>query len=477
MPAAIRRAIERLNTRPFPRLIAHFASGIFETGRDFGESDLNMGIGGLLAILALPGGFISIMLFDKYSSLLRWVRHHARQDLYTVSMPDKYFFLVFSMVVAGVIVALKWDRILPGRQDYDNLAALPLRARTLFLANTAAVLLLSAIFIIDINAAATLLYPMVVLAESGSLLEYIRFAGVHILSMALASAFSMFALLALMAALMSILPPRLFRRVSMAVRLAAILALILMLCTSFTVPPAIQKLPSNPGSAIRLLPPVWFLAIYQRMQGHAGPALSELADRGLISTAAALALTLLFSAISYRRHFLRILESPSTPARAGGAANFIRFLDGWLLRTPVERACYRFAMRVLLRSETHSILFCAFAGFGLVIASQSAIGAFSAHEALPAPESLAIPLTLAFFVIAGLRVAFDVPAALSGNWILRLLVDDRSREAAPLARRIVLSFLIPLVVTPTVAIYAWRYGAYIGIAHSAFVLSMCVLLM
>src|SRR5579884_1966311 len=103
---------DKLRARPFPRLVLHFASLILQTGQESGASELNLGIGGLLALLAAPGGFTSILLFDKYSYLLRWLRHRPQMDVYWASLPDKYFFIVLSMVITGLVVVIKWDKIL-----------------------------------------------------------------------------------------------------------------------------------------------------------------------------------------------------------------------------------------------------------------------------------------------------------------------------------------------------------------------------
>src|SRR5437868_3081819 len=87
--------------RPFPRLVAHFVGAIFK-----GESvddDLELSVGSLLALLAAPGAFLSMLLFDKYSTLFLWMRGVRQFNIYTESLPDKYFFIVFSMAITGVL--------------------------------------------------------------------------------------------------------------------------------------------------------------------------------------------------------------------------------------------------------------------------------------------------------------------------------------------------------------------------------------
>ena len=72
--------VHRLRTRPFVRLVEHFAAVIINAGQDSGASELNLGIGGILAILFSPGAFISMMLFATYSIFLRWLRHPPQFD-------------------------------------------------------------------------------------------------------------------------------------------------------------------------------------------------------------------------------------------------------------------------------------------------------------------------------------------------------------------------------------------------------------
>jgi hypothetical protein len=67
--------------------------------------------------------------------------------------------------------------------------------------------------------------------------------GVHAICVILASAFTFFACFALMGLLMSALPNRLFRRVSVLVRLVLIVALIVLLCTNLRFFPRFANCP------------------------------------------------------------------------------------------------------------------------------------------------------------------------------------------------------------------------------------------
>lgn len=469
----------RLRRRPFPRLVAHFAALILQTGQESGASELNLGIGGLLALLAAPGGFTSLMLLDKYSSFLRWLRHRPQIDVYWASLPDKYFFIVLSMVITGVVVAIKWDKILPGPQGYTNLAPLPLHSRTIFFANLSAIVVLASIFALDVNAVSAILFPGVVLSEKGTFPELFAFVGVHVVCVLLASAFTFLACFALMGALMSLLPNRVFRTVSLFVRLAIIVALILLLCTSFTVLPVLRDLDKHPDSTARFLPSLWYIGLYQWMQGRSNPELVALAWTGLKSAAAALVLALAFSALSYRRYFMRIPES--FDARQTGRRFSLRwiwpFIDRLLLRSPFQRACYHFSLRALLRSEMHCILFGAFVGLGVVVASQMALSVPATPDSLPSADILAAPLAIAYFMVIGLRFVFEVPAGWNANWLYKLILDHHKQETRAVARKIMLTFLVPGVIAPAAIAYSLVWGVRVGLVHAAYVLVLSVLLM
>ena len=283
---------------------------------------------------------------------------------------------------------------------------------------------------------------------------------------------------------MSALPNRLFRRVSVLVRLVLIVALIVLLCTNFAVLPAIRQLPSNPHSLVRFLPPVWYLGLYQSLQGRTNPPLVAAAWLGVKAVCGAFFLALAFSALSYRRYFMRIPESSDAGQtnRRGHLDWLAPLADRLFLKSPFQRACYRFGLRALVRSETHCILFGAFAGLGLVVGSQLAMSApavirGSAPDPFPCPDLLAAPLALAYFFIVGIRFVLEVPTGVTANWVYKVILDRSPRETSGVARKIMLTFLAPAVILPCAAGYSWASGPRVGLVHAAYVLILSVLLM
>ena len=166
------------------------------------------------------------------------------------------------------------DRILPDGRDHANLAPLPISARHIFTANLLAILIMAMVFAADVNAASVVLYPIVVVGNREAAGELARFAGVHACCVILASAFTFLACFSIMSALMALVPYRVFRRGSLYVRILIVVAMVALVATSFAVPKLVQDLPANPH--VVLLPPVWYLALYQSLQGHATPELVRL---------------------------------------------------------------------------------------------------------------------------------------------------------------------------------------------------------
>jgi len=262
--------------RPFWRLVELFVARVFQGGGDTDAPGLDLGMGLVLTLLAIPGGFVSIFLFDKYGTFLQWLRGGNFVDPLVVSLPDEYFFIVLSMTVSGAVAVWRWDAIFPDRRDYMNLVHLPISTRTIFFANLTAVLFLAVLVAIDVNAASCILFPAVVAATQSQFVFFLKFAGVHAVAVILASMLSFLIVFSLLGSSMALLPPRAFKKVSGYVRGLAVLYLTALLFTSFAVPNLLQNLPTHPPRWTFLLPSSWFVAWCQSMRGRATPALTAL---------------------------------------------------------------------------------------------------------------------------------------------------------------------------------------------------------
>ena len=466
--------------RPFWRLVYLFAARVFRGGGDSDAEGLDLGIGLVLTLLAMPGGFVSILLLNKYGTLLQWLRGATNVDPLLVALPDEYFFIVLSMTVTGAVAVWRWDAIFPDRRDYMNLVPLPISTRTIFFANLVAVLFLVALVAFDVNAASCILFPMVVAATQSKFLFFVNFAVVHAIGVLLASIFAFFAVFSIIGLLMAVLPPRTFRRFSAYMRGLVVVCLVALLCTSFAVPQLLRRVPAPRW--IALIPSCWFLGLCQSLRGRAGPVLTELSRLALPGVATVALVALCTYVIGYRRHFVRIAEIADRSAIARNPRTWRVgvLLDRLVLRTPFQKAGFRFVGKTLLRSEAHRLVLTAVGGLALVLASQALMDAFdggkSLRQAALSPDALSIPFILSFLIIVGLRVVFEIPAELRSNWIFQLMIDPDGQECTGLARRVILILVLPWLLVIAFPVYVYLEGWLIAGLHTLLVVTWALLL-
>ena len=147
-------ALEERRQRPFWRMVQLFVDRIFRGGGDSDSEGLDLGVGLVLTLLAMPGGFVSLLL-ARTSTGRSCSGCGAQPDSIRCwsLLPDEYFFIVLSMTVTGAVAVWRWDAIFPDRRDYMNLVPLPISTRTIFFANLVAVLFLVGLIAVDVNAA------------------------------------------------------------------------------------------------------------------------------------------------------------------------------------------------------------------------------------------------------------------------------------------------------------------------------------
>ena len=326
-----------------------------------------------------------------------------------------------------------------------------------------------------------MLFPLIACGETGSFAYIAIFFRSHLLSVVLASVFSFLAVFAILGVLMALLPYRVFRKSSIYVRCAMLICFMVILSTSFAVPALVENLQRDPHSWIRLLPPVWFLGLCFSLRGYANSALGSLGGMAVLGSAVAMAVSAFTYALSYRRSFTRSAETMlNLPAMGGaGISRGFRFLDKAMLRSPFQRACYRFTLKTLFRSEKHALIFGGFTGLAVVIASQVLFGAVAKSSlgmnAIPSVDLLSIPLILVYFLVFGLRFAFEIPAPLRANWIFRFNVNPGTYECRALAKKVMLTFVAPLILI-CLAVYSYFWGLRVGGLHTAVVALSCILL-
>jgi hypothetical protein len=468
---------------PFATLLRVFIGRVFHGGGDSGDSEMDVALGVILILLAMPGVLVSLLLFEKYGSLIRWMRGDGVFDPFIATIPDEYFFVVLSMVVTGAAAVWRWDALFLDRRDYTNIVPLPISLRRIFLGNLAAIFLLAVALTLDVNAASFVLFPVAVVGSQVSLGVFLQFAAGHAVTVILASVFSFFAVFAVIGLLMAILPNALFLRISLYVRFLIALFFIALLATSFAATSFLGQLAGISKFAVNLLPPVWFLGIGQTLWGNGhNPFFAAMRRTALLALGISFVVAVLSYALSFRRSFIRIPETAEVGPfpRSQFRLLPVDLFDRTILRDPPQRACFHFVTHTLLRSEAHLQIVSAFTAMALVVSGQSVAWAFQGHAAIhlrgPSEDILSIPFILSFCFIVGIRLTFEVPSDLRANWVFALWIDPNTLQTRPVARKVLLTFsLAPLM--PICLVSSWiLWGFSAALLHAAIFATCTVVL-
>src|SRR5260370_15648912 len=222
------------------------------------------------------------------------------------SLPDKLFFITFSMVVMGFVTVLEWDALFPDRRDFTILIPLPIRLETIFTAKIVSLCGFVLLFFAASNAISTFVYPFVAWRGDSPFLGVMSNMLTHAKVVLAATSFVFFFFVALQGLLLNVFSFRAFKRVSTYIQLTAVFALLMMLLLSF-----------DPGSVLHsgkhrdllyYFPPMWFLGLYESLlhQPEPLPGSGAIAVRALSLAIGASALAYL---LAYKRHVKRSLES------------------------------------------------------------------------------------------------------------------------------------------------------------------------
>lgn len=471
-------------SRPFSRLLSVFIGRMFHAGSELGTDDLDLGIGITVILLAMPGLFISLLLFEKYGSLIRFLRGDGTFDPFAATIPDEYFFIVLSMAVTGIATLWKWTAIFPDRRDFANLVHLPISIRQIFLANLAGIVALAALYTFVVNAASIIIFPVVVFGSQGTIAAFFRFFLGHAASVIAAGIFAFCLVFALTGILLALFPYGISRRISTVVRFFVIIFFLGLVASSFSVPFFLSNGDPTLHRLLATLPPVWFLGLSQKLWlGSADPFFLQMAHRAISALIATPIVAALAYLAGFRRSFQKIPESadlPLLPSLGSSPFASLHAVFHWLLfRTQTQRTFGRFILQALLRSEVHLQVFLFFLAIGLVAAVRMLADApFRLGKNAVTPlsaDALSVPLILAFCVIVGLRFCFEIPLNLQANWIFKLWIDPTIEETRSTARRLFLALTLSWIAPLTFVSSYYLWGLFVAILHTLVLISCSVL--
>ncbi len=436
----------------FRLLLRHFFAEFFETDLVTEREQLRILIVGILAALAGFGPTLAGKLAQKYTGLHFLDAEHGIRMVRLAGTADVLFFICFSMGVAAFVAALQWDLLFPGEHDYNVLMPLPIPLRTVLAAKLTALVGFGVLFIAAASVPMSGLLPGLMSGrwlrpQSGMSL----FIAAQFVSTALAGAFCLLVLVGTQGILMQLLPWRLFRRLAPVMQMVLVVALLCSVPLWLEIPNLWQFMDERPFWGL-FAPPVWFLGLYQTILGSRETYVVMLAQRALVGTVFAAAVTGLLYAVGYRRHARRVLESaPGTPRRRWWEDVASRVV-GWIAPQPESHAVFSFVCRTLARSRRHKVILAAYVGVAFATVIESILSvwltAWLRHRPpnwnrFPGDQALvSSPIFLAFFVLLGMRHVFSIPADLPANWVFRLTENERRARLLDAVERLLLVSLV-----------------------------------
>ena len=323
----------------------------------------------------------------------------------------------------GIVAVFEWDLFFPDLLDIFVLKPLPVTDRGTFLARVTAIVILLGGFLFDANVLASLVLPSAI--EPPNLP---RFLAGHIFACGGSGLFAAASVLAFECVMLSVLGERYFRRVSLFVQGLLISALLTILLLFPVFSGVVPSLLQSGSWYLRCIPPLWFLGIYQRlMEGPAAiPVYGQLARTGCLATLVAFAIAVATYPLAYLRKTRQLVEGLSSRRGRNWTAGIIsRILHATIVRTPEHRAIFHYITQTLLRVPRYRIYLILYGGVGLSIVIASVLRfstVINQIQVIISTDGLrASAGILAFWAVAGLRLAFLSPGNQQGSWILHLV--------------------------------------------------------
>jgi hypothetical protein len=402
----------------FSLLVRHFLERFFnhETASPDGDARARMVLTACAA--ALPPFIVALYLWPIYHP---FVRGTLGPVPYWVQVNHHFFFVVYSFVAMGIVTVFEWDLFFPDLLDIFVLTTLPIQDRKLFLARAAAIGILLAGFLLDASFLSTLMLPISIEPHSVS-----RYFAAHALAVGGAGVFSAASILAVQGVLLSVLGERLFRKLSLFLQGLSITLLLMLLLLFPVLSDAVPVFLEN-GSA-RWIPPFWFLGLYERIfEGPvAFPAYSHLAHIGCEATFVVTAIALLAYPVAYLRRVRQLMVGTgSRDTRSWIAYPLQGVIHRFLAQHPLSRAVFHFISQTLLRVPRYRIYLVLYGGVGLSVVAAtilrlSVVGHYVRMDISPDGMRTAIAI-VAFWLIAGLRLAFVSSGNQRGSWVFRAI--------------------------------------------------------
>ena len=441
----------------FSCLVEHFFRRFFDNDTMQAEGDTQTSVVRAIAIVAVPGLMFAFWLQNQYPQRGLWG-----------SIEDQYFFVMFSVVVMGMVVIFEWGMLFPDTLDFLILSPISIRPRQMLGAKATALGMFIGLFLVACNLCGTLMLPAItthvvrVNGQARIVGDFWRQLAAHAVAVSMAGLFASLLFLAIGGVLLCLLSAKQFRVVSPLVQTVSVMALVLLLLQYVRYADAMKLMLSGPLGWMRWEPTLWFLAVYERLSyGSAAPGFAwQLCGYAY----RAVAITALVAVATYPLAWARMrsMAIEGGVKRTSEPPRWIARVIHLVVREPGERAVFHFIGQTIARNNQYQVYLAMYCGTGLALAMACAV-TFHARGttgwALSEEGLHAMMPLLVFWVVAGLRAAFAFPMNLPAAWVYRIarVRSDALNECAQAASRwaLICAFGVVVCITAALAGLGW----------------------
>lgn len=392
----------------------------------------------LVALGVLGGGaaLVSYVLMRKYF----WLTDASGAWL------DASTLASLLMCAMGLVSVLVWEALFIDRTDLANLGALPVRATTVVAAK-----------LVGLVAFAVACAAAMALPSAGVFVSFlsrlhgddpgwgVRFVAAHVVAMTTAGLAVFLACATLQGLLVLALGAARYRRASLLLRTALVVAVLVMVSQVGTVQAAVAQARAGDPAAVLAFPPMWFAGLEETILGSRDPELERAATLawGSLAALALVAPALLLAGV--RR--VSALGDPQVgrhlrPRRGWLGSRLARLASG----SGQERALLDFCGACLWRSAPHRLMLASLAALGIGVLLPWVVDAtLDAGPGRLDGAALALPHVLSFLLLVGVRWGVARPAAPEASWVFRTMpLGDRGTVLDALRKAAVVHVLLPL---------------------------------
>jgi len=407
------------------------------------------------------------------------------------SLGDNFASLTFSMLAMALVAALQWQALSFDARDAANLGPLPLARGVLVRAKLSALGIFALGFAIALNLFPSTVFQACVVARMPvGVSGLVRLAAAHAVGGMLASAFGLFAVIALRELLRAVLGAIWFARVAAVVQGV----LVLVLLSAILLTPAAADLLTS-AWVFRGFPPPWivppllFFGLEQTLAGgtianvggvQVAQRMSATNDRMLAAYRAneaffrdcaaaaivALATTALTAVLLYAWNVRRMPQPVASSRKRHHVLLTISALAAGL--DSVRRAGLTFALQALIRSAPHRLSMAAAGALAvaLSILLLERAGLRPVLDGATPPASLlALQTVVVTILLGGVRRAVRVPAELNANWMIQMAWRHGERRfLSGVKRAAIVGTALPALIA-LVPLHVWMISGKAAAAH------------